>query len=887
MSKKYVYYFNEGSAEMRDLLGGKGANLAEMTRIGLPVPPGFIITTETCNEYIANGREFPEGMMDQVLENLAKLEKETGKKLGDKSYPLFVSVRSGAKVSMPGMMDTVLNLGSNVDSIMTLSEATGNERFAYDSYRRFIQMFGDVVMGINGDNFEHVLSEKKQARGYKYDTELTVDDLKEIIEEYKQIIRGSAGIDFPANPIEQLKMAIKAVFESWFNPRAITYRKINDIPENLGTAVNIQTMVFGNMGDKSATGVAFTRDPSNGERVLYGEYLMNAQGEDVVAGIRTPQPLAKLKDDLPEAYTQLIEIMGKLERHYRDMQDLEFTIEQGKLYMLQTRAGKRTAAAALKIAVDMVAEELIDRKTAILRIDPAQLDQLLHPRIDPKAEKKILTRGLNASPGAATGKVVFDADKAEKMGKAGEKVIITRWETTPDDIHGVYESQGILTSHGGMTSHAAVVARGMGKPCVCGAEEIKIDYENAQFKVGDVVVKEGDIITINGTTGEVMLGEVRLIAAEINEDFRNLLTWADEIRRLGVRANADTPTDATNALDFGAEGIGLCRTEHMFMAEERLPFVQQTILGKTEEERIAPLIELEKMQRQDFYDILKIMDGRTVTIRLLDPPLHEFLPHLGDLREELIEMKHMDASAEEIAKQEELITVVRGMSEANPMLGLRGCRLGITRPDIYEMQVNAIAEAACDLKKEGFDPIVEIMIPLVGIEAELKLTREMTQRVVAQVQKDKSIEFDYKIGTMIELPRAALTADEIAKHAEFFSFGTNDLTQTTFGFSRDDAEGKFIPQYVEKGIIDKNPFEVLDTKGVGKLIDMAVKLSRTVRPDIKLGVCGEHGGEPSSVKFSHRVGLTYVSCSPFRIPLARLAAAQAVVEEERAVFIDK
>jgi pyruvate,orthophosphate dikinase len=887
MSKKYVYYFNEGSAEMRDMLGGKGANLAEMTRIGLPVPPGFIITTETCNEYIAKGREFPDGMMDQVLENLAKLEKETGKKLGYKSNPLFVSVRSGAKVSMPGMMDTVLNLGSNEDSVTTLAKATGNERFAYDSYRRFIQMFGDVVMGINGDNFEHVLSEKKQARSYKYDTELTVDDLKELIEEYKQIIRGSAGIDFPANPVEQLKMAIRAVFESWFNPRAITYRKINDIPEDLGTAVNIQTMVFGNMGDKSATGVAFTRDPSTGEKVLYGEYLMNAQGEDVVSGIRTPQPLAKLKDDLPEAYAQLAEIMGKLERHYRDMQDLEFTIEQGKLYMLQTRAGKRTAAAALKIAVDMVSEELIDRKTAIMRIDPAQLDQLLHPRIDPKAEKKVLAKGLNASPGAATGKVVFDADTAQRMGKVGEKVIITRWETTPDDIHGVFESQGILTSHGGMTSHAAVVARGMGKPCVCGAEEIKIDYTSARFKVGNVVVKEGDIITIDGTTGEVMLGEVRLIPAEINEDFRNLLTWADDIRRLGVRANADTPVDATNALKFGAEGIGLCRTEHMFMAEERLPFVQQTILGKTEEERIAPLIELGKMQRQDFYDILKIMDGRTVTIRLLDPPLHEFLPHLGDLREELIEMKHRDASADEIAKQEEMIAVVRAMSEVNPMLGLRGCRLGITRPDIYEMQVKAIAEAACDLKKEGLNPVVEIMIPLVGIEAELKLTREMTERVVVQVKKDKGIEFDYRIGTMIELPRAALTADEIAKHAEFFSFGTNDLTQTTFGFSRDDAEGKFIPQYIEKGIIDKNPFEVLDTKGVGKLIDMAVKLSRTVRPDIKLGVCGEHGGEPRSVKFSHRVGLTYVSCSPFRIPLARLAAAQAVVEEERAVFIDK
>ena len=887
MSKKYVYYFNEGSAEMRDMLGGKGANLAEMTRIGLPVPPGFIITTETCNEYIAKGREFPDGMMDQVLENLAKLEKETGKKLGNKSNPLFVSVRSGAKVSMPGMMDTVLNLGSNEDSVTTLAKATGNERFAYDSYRRFIQMFGDVVMGINGDNFENVLSEKKQARGYKYDTELTVDDLKELIEEYKQIIRGSAGIDFPANPVEQLKMSIRAVFESWFNPRAITYRKINDIPENLGTAVNIQTMVFGNMGDRSATGVAFTRDPSTGEKVLYGEYLMNAQGEDVVSGIRTPQPLAKLKDDLPEAYAQLAEIMGKLERHYRDMQDLEFTIEQGKLYMLQTRAGKRTAAAALKIAVDMVSEELIDRKTAIMRIDPAQLDQLLHPRIDPKAEKKVLAKGLNASPGAATGKVVFDADTAQRMGKVGEKVIITRWETTPDDIHGVYESQGILTSHGGMTSHAAVVARGMGKPCVCGAEEIKIDYTNAWFKVGNVVVKEGDIITIDGTTGEVMQGEVRLIPAEINEDFRNLLTWADDIRRLGVRANADTPTDATNALKFGAEGIGLCRTEHMFMAEERLPFVQQTILGKTEEERIAPLIELGKMQRQDFYDILKIMDGRTVTIRLLDPPLHEFLPHLGDLREELIEMKHRGASADEIAKQEEMIAVVRAMSEVNPMLGLRGCRLGITRPDIYEMQVTAIAEAACDLKKEGLNPVVEIMIPLVGIEAELKLTRDMTERVVVQVKKDKGIEFDYKIGTMIELPRAALTADEIAKHAEFFSFGTNDLTQTTFGFSRDDAEGKFIPQYIEKGIIDKNPFEVLDTKGVGKLIDMAVKLSRTVRPDIKLGVCGEHGGEPRSVKFSHNVGLTYVSCSPFRIPLARLAAAQAVVEEERAVFIDK
>ncbi|GFP31740.1 pyruvate, orthophosphate dikinase [Candidatus Hakubella thermalkaliphila] len=887
MRKKYVYFFDEGNAEMRDLLGGKGANLCEMTRIGLPVPPGFVISTEACIHYFENGKKFPEELWDQVMAALARVELETGKKFGDEERPLLVSVRSGAKVSMPGMMDTVLNLGLNDETVETLSRIAGNQRFAYDCYRRFMQMFGNVVMEVKKDLFEHALSDLKDKKGYKYDTELTPVDLRELVDIFKGIVKKESGQEFPSQPLKQLEMAIRAVFESWYNPRAITYRKINEIPETLGTAVNVQTMVFGNMGENSGTGVAFTRDPSTGEKKLYGEYLLNAQGEDVVAGIRTPQPLEKLKDELLEAYDKLAGIMDTLEQHYRDTQDLEFTIEEGKLYMLQTRVGKRTAAAALKIAVDMVEEGLIDKKTAVMRIDPSQLDQLLHPRIDPNADFQVLTKGLNASPGAATGKVVFHADTAEEMGKAGEMVILVRWETTPDDIHGLVQSQGILTSHGGMTSHAAVVARGMGKPCVCGAEEVKIDYASKSCRVKDVVIREGDIITIDGTTGRVILGEVPLIPPMINEDFRRLLAWADEIRKLGVRANADTPEDAAKSRDFEAEGIGLCRTEHMFMAEDRLPHVQAAILAKTDEERAKPLQKLLKMQKEDFAAILKAMNGLPVTIRLLDPPLHEFLPNLGDLRVEVAELKHRGASLEELAAKEELLANVRTLSEANPMLGLRGCRLGITRPDIYQMQVRAIFEAACDVVEEGYEPVVEVMIPLVGIDKELALLKESTEKVIHQVFEERGIRIGYKIGTMIELPRAALTADEIAEHAEFFSFGTNDLTQTTFGFSRDDAEGKFIPEYVELGILEKNPFEVLDTEGVGKLIDMAVKLSRQVRPDIKLGVCGEHGGEPKSIKFCHQVGLTYVSCSPFRVPLARLAAAQAVVEEEREVFIDK
>ena len=880
MEKKYVYFFNKGGMEMRSLLGGKGANLCEMTKMGFPVPQGFVITTETCIEYNELGKAFPEGLQEQIGKNLKKLESVTKRKFGDPENLLLISVRSGAMFSMPGMMDTVLNLGLNDESVKGLARLTGNERFAYDSYRRFISMFGEIVMGVDGLKFEKTLSRMKKEKGYKYDTELTTDDLKELILKYRNIIIEEKGEEFPHEPLKQLQMSVKAVFDSWFTPRAIVYRKANEIPEDLGTAVNVQTMVFGNMGLDSGTGVAFTRDPANGKKVYYGEYLLNAQGEDVVAGIRTPKQLIELKDDLPEMYEELTDLMDKLEEHYTDMQDLEFTIQQGKLYMLQTRTGKRTAASALKIAVDMHKEGFISKEEAVKRISPYQLDQLLHPRIDPDAKLDILTKGLNASPGAAIGKVIFDADKAAEMGKAGEKVILVRWETTPDDIHGLIESQGILTSHGGMTSHAAVVARGMGKPCVCGAEEVHIDYDKNQFNVGDIIIKEDDIITIDGTKGNVILGEISLIEPEINVDFITLLEWCDEIRRMGVWANADTPEDAKKAREYGAEGIGLCRTEHMFMAEDRLSYVQKMILAKTDEERVKPLEKLWRVQKEDFVGIFKAMTGLPVIIRLLDPPLHEFLPDYVETLLELQKLKQEGTSEEEIKEKEELLRAIRSMQEANPMLGLRGCRLGITRPDVYQMQVRAIIEAACDVIDEGYEPVVEIMIPLVADKMELKITREESEKIIKEVLEKRGKNISYKIGTMIELPRAAITADEIAKYADFFSYGTNDLTQTTFGFSRDDAEPKFIPQYIELKILEKNPFEVIDIDGVGKLVEMSCKLARQTKPDIELGICGEHGGDPKSIHFCHKVGLNYVSCSPFRVPIARLSAAQATIEEK-------
>ncbi len=880
MEKKYVYFFTKGGMEMRSLLGGKGANLCEMTKMGFPVPQGFVITTETCIEYNELGKAFPEGLQEQIGKNLKKLESVTKRKFGDPENLLLISVRSGAMFSMPGMMDTVLNLGLNDESVKGLARLTGNERFAYDSYRRFISMFGEIVMGVDGLKFEKTLSRMKKEKGYKYDTELTTDDLKELILKYRNIIIEEKGEEFPHEPLKQLQMSVKAVFDSWFTPRAIVYRKANEIPEDLGTAVNVQTMVFGNMGLDSGTGVAFTRDPANGKKVYYGEYLLNAQGEDVVAGIRTPKQLIELKDDLPEMYEELTDLMDKLEEHYTDMQDLEFTIQQGKLYMLQTRTGKRTAASALKIAVDMHKEGFISKEEAVKRISPYQLDQLLHPRIDPDAKLDILTKGLNASPGAAIGKVIFDADKAAEMGKAGEKVILVRWETTPDDIHGLIESQGILTSHGGMTSHAAVVARGMGKPCVCGAEEVHIDYDKNQFNVGDIIIKEDDIITIDGTKGNVILGEISLIEPEINVDFITLLEWCDEIRRMGVWANADTPEDAKKAREYGAEGIGLCRTEHMFMAEDRLSYVQKMILAKTDEERVKPLEKLWRVQKEDFVGIFKAMTGLPVIIRLLDPPLHEFLPDYVETLLELQKLKQEGTSEEEIKEKEELLRAIRSMQEANPMLGLRGCRLGITRPDVYQMQVRAIIEAACDVIDEGYEPVVEIMIPLVADKMELKITREESEKIIKEVLEKRGKNISYKIGTMIELPRAAITADEIAKYADFFSYGTNDLTQTTFGFSRDDAEPKFIPQYIELKILEKNPFEVIDIDGVGKLVEMSCKLARQTKPDIELGICGEHGGDPKSIHFCHKVGLNYVSCSPFRVPIARLSAAQATIEEK-------
>jgi len=875
--KKYVYLFEEGRADMRDLLGGKGAGLAEMTNLGLPVPPGFTITTEACREYNARNREFPPGLEQQVQEALQTLEKKTGKVFGDKKNPLLVSVRSGAAISMPGMMDTVLNLGLNDETVEALAAATGDRRFALDCYRRFIQMFSDIVLGIENSRFEEILERYKKQKGIQYDYQLDVETLQKIIDDYKKVVKEVTGEDFPQDPKVQLNRAIRAVFDSWNNPRAVVYRKAHQIPDDLGTAVNVQMMVFGNMGEDSGTGVAFTRNPATGEKVLYGEYLMNAQGEDVVAGIRTPHPISKMKEDLPETYKEFERVCSLLEKHYRDMQDVEFTIERGKLYMLQTRTAKRTASAAVKVAVDMVKEGLITKEEAITRVEPTQLTQLLHRRIDPSAKLEVIAKGLPASPGAASGAVVFDADEAERRGKSGEKVILVRPETTPDDIHGIFAAQGVLTSRGGMTSHAAVVARGIGKPCVCGCEALRIDLENKSFTVEGIVVKEGDLISIDGSTGQVILGAVPLIEPEFSEDFRLILEWADEVRKLGVRANADTPQDAQRARSFGAEGIGLCRTEHMFMAQDRLPIVQEMILAETPEERRQALDKLLPMQQGDFYEILKVMDGLPVTIRLLDPPLHEFLPNTEELALEITTMRLTSGDPTEISRKEAILKKARALAEFNPMLGHRGCRLGITTPEIYRMQVEAIVGAVVQLLKEGYHPKPEIMIPVVMDARELEILRELCLEVIREFEQKSGFQLDIPVGTMIELPRACLTADEIAKVADFFSFGTNDLTQTTFGFSRDDAEGKFIPQYLEKKILKENPFAVLDRDGVGKLVKMAVELGRSSNPNLKLGICGEHGGEPHSIEFCHLAGLDYVSCSPFRIPVARLAAAQAAV----------
>ena len=877
MSKKWVYLFDEvdeaeryaGSWDgVRGLLGGKGAGLADMTRAKLPVPPGFTITTEACNAFYDNGQQFPEGMWEQTLEALKKVEAETGKKFGDPQNPLLVSVRSGAKFSMPGMMDTVLNLGLNRETLEGLARLTGNPRFAWDAYRRFVQLFGKIVMGVEGEKFEHVMDAAKAKTAGGQDTDLTTEGLQAIVQEFKAIIKKETGQDFPEDPFEQLRMAIAAVFNSWNGRRARDYRRLNKIPDDLGTAVNIVTMVFGNMGWDSATGVAFTRNPATGEKKLYGEYLPNAQGEDVVAGIRTPKPIDDLAKEMPESYKQFQEIADLLERHYKDVQDLEFTIERGKLYMLQTRAGKRTGAAAVKIAVDMVKEGLIDKATAVKRVDPALLDQLLHPMIDPKAKVQVIGTGLPASPGAATGKVVFDADEAEALGTNGEKVILVRVETAPEDFHGMAAAQGFLTARGGMTSHAAVVARGMGKPCVAGASDILIDYAKKQFSSNGVVVKHGDYITIDGTTGRIILGQAPVVEPELSGDFATFMEWVDEFRTMGVRANADIPRDAKVAARFGAEGIGLCRTEHMFFEGDRIDAMREMILADDVEARRKALAKIEPLQREDFAGLFREMNGYPVIIRTLDPPLHEFLPH---------DKEEIEALAAKIGvPAQKIYDKIAQLHEFNPMLGFRGCRLGILYPEITEMQARAIFEATVQVLKEGIKVFPEVMIPLVGDLNEFVMQEEIVRRVAKEVMEEHNVKFEYKVGTMIELPRAALLADEIAKSAEFFSFGTNDLTQTTFGMSRDDA-GRFLPLYVERKILPDDPFQVLDQKGVGKLVRMGTQAGRATRPDLEVGICGEHGGEPNSVKFCYSVGMDYVSCSPYRVPIARLAAAQAAL----------
>ncbi len=884
---KWVYSFgkekNDGDATMRNLLGGKGCNLAEMSSLGLPVPPGFTITTEVCTHYYDNGHKYPDELKSQVEDALNHVEKVMGMGFGDADNPLLVSVRSGARVSMPGMMDTVLNLGLNDKTVVGLANKANDERFAWDSYRRFIQMYGDVVMGLEHHDFEDILDTYKRDEGLSQDTDISAEGWKEIVGEYKDLVQRELGKPFPDDPHEQLWGAIGAVFKSWMVPRAITYRRINEIPEGWGTAVNVQSMVFGNMGDDCATGVAFTRDPSTGENYFYGEYLVNAQGEDVVAGIRTPQSLTikgrekegsslpSMEETMPEVFKQLDELRHKLEKHYRDVQDIEFTVQQGNLFMLQTRSGKRTAAAALKIAVDMVEEGLITKEEALLRIDPQSLDQLLHPTLDPKAKRNVISKGLPASPGAACGKVVFTADEAETKAHASEAVILCRQETSPEDIHGMHASNGILTSRGGMTSHAAVVARGMGKPCVAGAGDLYIDHKEKVIRKGDIEIKDGDIITIDGSTGEVMLGEVATIKPELSGDFGVLMGWADERRRMDVRANAETPLDAQTARDFGAEGIGLCRTEHMFFDAERIQNVREMIFAESESDRREALVKLLPAQRADFEKLFEIMHGLPVTVRLLDPPLHEFLPHSAD------DIKNFSKIAG-IAEEQVRLRLAE-LTEANPMLGHRGCRLGITYPEIYEMQARAIFEAAVNIELKTGDKIIpEIMIPLVGAVKELELMRAVVEDTAKAVFEEKGSSVEYLVGTMIELPRAALTADKIAGSADFFSFGTNDLTQTTLGMSRDDASS-FLPYYTEKGIYERDPFVSIDVEGVGALVDIAQEKGRNVNPDIKLGICGEHGGDPASIAFCEKVGLSYVSCSPYRVPIARLAASQAAIRE--------
>ncbi len=874
---KFVYDQSEGSAEMRPLLGGKGANVAEMQRIGVPVPDGFTVTTEACVAAMNAEGAWPDGLWDAVLDRLAALEERTGRRLGDPERPLLVSVRSGAVFSMPGMMDTILNLGINDAAVRGLAAESGNPRFAWDSYRRFVQMFGEVVLGVPSDDYEHALSQLKRERGVSLDTDLTAEDLEGLVATFKRITEDAAGAGaFGDDPREQLRLAINAVFESWQNPRAAVYRRANDIPDDLGTAVNIMQMVFGNLGETSGTGVCFTRNPATGAKELYGEFLVNAQGEDVVAGIRTPRPLAEMEAALPEAYHELVATMARLEAHYGDMQDIEFTVEQGRLYLLQTRTGKRTAQAAVRVACEMVAEGVITREQAVQRIDPKQLDQLLHPTIDPDAPRDLLATGLNASPGAGVGEIVLDADTAERRGKAGTPVILVRWETTPDDIHGVIVAQGVITAHGGMTSHAAVVARGMGKPCVAGVDGLHIDLDARTIAIGGRELREGDTITMDGSTGEVLAGGSPLVPPRFDDSFREITAWADEIRRLRVRANADTPEDAERARGFGAEGIGLCRTEHMFMSEERLPSVRRMILASEEADRLAALAEIAPMQQGDFEGILRAMDGLPVTIRLLDPPLHEFLPSLLEASREVERIREHGAPGD-LAAAEALLARVKELTEANPMLGTRGCRLGLLFPEIYAMQARAIVDAALAVRAAGGDPRPEIMIPLVGFAEELRRMRELVEDVVREETERAGVDFPIQVGTMIELPRAAVVADQIAAEADFFSFGTNDLTQTVLGLSRDDAEGKFLTQYLEDGVIDKNPFQTLDVDGVGAVVRMGCEQGRAVKPELKLGVCGEHGGDPLSVGFFHDVGVDYVSCSPFRVPIARLAAAQAAL----------
>lgn len=935
MAEKWVYLFREGNGEMKDLLGGKGAGLCEMTNTGLPVPPGFVITARACNEYYAADKEFPPGMWEQTLEALKTIEGATGKKFGDPEIPLLVSVRSGAKTSMPGMMETVLNLGLNDETLNGMIGLTNNERFAYDTYRRFIQMFGRVVLGIDGEEFDQILEGVKQRVGAKLDTELRAEDLKVIASQFRQLVRDKTRNEFPNDPFHQLRLAIGAVFDSWNSRRAIDYRNFNKIPHDLGTAVSVVTMVFGNMGHDSGSGVAFTRDPATGDRLFYGEYLLNAQGEDVVAGYRTPQKIADLQQQMPQVYQELVQIASRLETHYRDAQDLEFTIERGKLFLLQTRTAKRTARAALKMAVDMVTEGLITREEAIQRIEPNQVSQLLLPQFDDRAKEEtrsrggLLATGLNASPGAASGKAILDANKAEELGSQGESVILVRPETNADDIHGMLRAKGILTARGGATSHAAVVARGLGKPCVAGCEALQIDLGTRQFSLNGKVIKENQEISIDGTTGEIFMGSIPTIEPNLSQEtnLTTLLDWANQIKRLGVWANADYPRDAAKAVEFGAEGIGLCRTEHMFFEEERLPIVQKMILAAAEatsleneltrrqrEVERAPqssqkelrerlietqqkvnsspavinyheaLAELLGFQVEDFKGIFRVMAGKPVIVRLLDPPLHEFLPSYEELLVEITELRILGTDPDRLVEKEKLFRRVDSMRELNPMLGLRGCRLGLMFSAIYEMQVQAILTAACELTNEGVDVHPEIMIPVVSHVNEIKVLKERLEKVANQVELEMGINVPHKFGVMIEIPSAALTADEIAAYAEFFSFGTNDLTQTTLGYSRDDAEGKFLLQYVDQGILEVNPFQVVARGSVGKLIQTAVKLGRSTRPDLSIGICGEHGGEPSSIEFCHQVGLDYVSCSPYRVSLARLAAAQAAlasVEQDR------